>query len=723
MSDFQEWLRQVGGRRPVTLVETSALVSGVETPVYLSDQHYIDPVLVDGPQYLAVITGSVSITEKLDIDGAGGAGGMSSGDIQLINADGSLDEWLGWVWTNRRVQVLLGDAAWPRSEFVPVFSGVIAGAIDSPSADRLAFKLRDALQRLNAPVHEQKLGGSGENSDALLPLALGHVFNVAPLLIDAAQHIYRVSLSGVDQIVEVRDDGLPVGFVGSPGSGTFRLTQKPLGQITADVVAAGVGTVRQLVQVLATQYGKAAERFDVSEIDAASFSALASACPQPIGRYLADRDNVLSVCQGAAASVGAQLTVSRAGALRLVRLAAPGVPVAEIGPADIIAGSLKIAQRPDIRAGVKLQYAGNSSPQTSFDGGCPPAHQQLYRDEWQTATASDSAVAAAHRLHADPDSVETWLVRKVDAQAEAARRLELSKRQQTVYGFDAAGWLLGVTVGDTVRLSHWRFGLDTGVLGVVVQAEPDYVGERIGLQVSVWNGVPADVPAPAASAGYQHESVRVLQAASPRVLPVALPSNVTVSGAQVTGALSSSVTINGTQIAGGVSTSLLVGQISTSMLQSNVVTANTINTYSLSANQITSGTINTSLLQSDVVKASTINTYSLSANQITSGTISARLLDSNVVLSSNLQAMISDISLLTVNDIYSRRGMTAQNYFHCYGLFGVSGAAWFSGDVHFQRPVYAEQPLFLRGGGEALEAWQTYKMDVDGVQKTVVIHR
>ena len=670
--DFNEWLRQVGGRRPVTLVETFALVGGVETAVYLSDQRYIDPVLIDGPDYLPRITGSVGITETLDIDGKGGAGGMSSGDIQLNNADGALDSWLGWVWTNRRVQVLLGDASWPRSEFVPVFSGVIAGAIDSPSADRLAFKLRDALQRLNAPVHEQKLGGSGENADSLLPLALGHVFNAAPLLIDPAQHIYRVSLSAVDKIVEVRDDGLPVGFVGSPSAGTFRLTQKPLGQITVDVVAAGTGTVRQLVQVLATQYGKVEDRFTSSEIDTASFDALAARCPQPVGRYLPDRDNVLSVCQGAAASVGAQLTVSRSGKLRLVRLAAPGAPVVDIGPADIISGSLKIVQRPDVQAGVKLQYAGNACPQTSFDGGCPPAHQQLYRDDWQTATASDSAVAAEHRLHADPESVETWLVRKVDAQAEAGRRLELGKRQQTVYGFDAAGWLLGVTVGDTVQLSHWRFGLEAGVLGVVIKAEPDYVGERIGLQVLVWDGTPADVLAPASSAGYQHESVRVLQAASPRVLPVALPPNVTVSGAQVYGALGSSVTINGAQIAGGVNTSLLVGQISTSMLRSDVVTASTINTYALSANQITSGYVSADRLDARVV---------------TSDNLSSRIASiSGGIVTSGVQ-ITGSYGLQTLGGV-RQSGSSYNNSFNGQTVF--SGNVQFVGDVlfsGFRRPV------------------------------------
>ena len=646
--DLQEWLRQVGGRKPVTLVETSALVDGVETPVYLSDQHYIDPVEVGGPQYLAVITGSVGITEKLDIDGAGDAGGMSSGDIQLINADGALDEWLSWVWTNRRVTVLLGDASWPRSEFVPVFSGVIAGAIDSPAADSLAFKLRDALQRLNAPIHEQKLGGSGENSDSLLPLTLGHVFNCAPLLIDAAQHVYRVSLGAVDQIVEVRDDGLPVGFVGSPGAGTFRLTQKPLGQITADVVASGTGSVRALVQTLSTQYGKPEDRFALGEIDTASFDALASHCPQPVGRYLAGRDNVLGVCQGAAASVGAQLTVSRNGKLRLVRLAAPGAPAADIGPADIISGSLKIVQRPDVQAGVKLQYAGNSSPQTSFAGGCPAAHQQLYRDDWQTATASDGAVAAAHRLHVDPEAVETWMVRKVDAQAEAARRLELSSGVRTVYGFDAAGWLLGMTVGDTVRLSHWRFGLAGGRVGIVVQAEPDYIAERIGLQVLVWDVVPIDVLAPPAVGGYQHESVRALQAAAPRVLPVTLPANVSVGGGQVTGTLNPSVSVSTGQLSGSgahwlqggaVPVSALVGQISTSQLTGAIPTSwlsGTIPTSQLTGAIPTSwlsGTIPTSQL-TGAIQTSWLTgqiptsqlTGSIPTSQL-SGTIPASMID------------------------------------------------------------------------------------------------
>ena len=147
--------------------------------------------------------------------------------------------------------------------------------------------------------------------------------------------------------------------------------------------------------------------------------------------------------------------------------------------------------------------------------------------------------------------------------------------------------------------------------------------------------------------------------------------------------------------------------------------ASTINTYSLSASQITSGTINTSLLQADVLRV-----YSqLNASNITSGSISTSLLQADVARTSNLGSLIGDINLLTVNDLYSRRGLTAQNFFHCYGLFGVSGASWFSGDVHLQRNTYAEGNFYLRHGGEALEAWQSYVMEIDGQKKNVTIHR
>ena len=137
----------------------------------------------------------------------------------------------------------------------------------------------------------------------------------------------------------------------------------------------------------------------------------------------------------------------------------------------------------------------------------------------------------------------------------------------------------------------------------------------------VWAQGVADVPPASAGTGYQHESIKALQAAATRVIPIALPANITVSGGQVSGALSASTTIGGSQIVGGINAGVLYGQISTSLLSADVVKASTINSYSLSANQITSGQISTSLLSADVVKTNTLQASiaSLSGGIVTSG--------------------------------------------------------------------------------------------------------
>ena len=716
-STFDAWLRKPGAQR-VVLVEAMADVGGVETAVFLSSREFAsapDDMPANQP-YLAVVDEGVSLTDRLPLDLSGS--GMSWGDIRLNNLDGRLDGLLGYVWRQRAVKVLLGDGGWPRRDFWPVFSGVVED-IDSSERGQLALKLRDPLQRLNAPVTEVKLGGATANKDRLLPLAFGHVFNLTPLLVNPSLHEYRVHQGAVSQIVEVRDQGLPVSFTTAGlGPGLFRLNQRPFGEVTADVVATveAAGTAPALIRLLATQYGQVTERFAAAEIDGANFAAMSALCPQPVGLYLADRENVLAVCQQLAASVGCMLQVSRAGQLRLVRLAAGGVPVAALTPSGYVLGSDKITARPAVEAGVQLGYAKNWSEQSSgLAGGVPEAHKTLYGAQWQQATKSDAAVAARWRLHTEPVQMDTLLVRRVDADAEARRRLNMSRTVRHVVQAQFKADFLGLQSGDAVTLTMARWGLHVGVTGLVVEAQPNWLTGRTTLSVLIWQDVPADVSAPGSTAGLQHDTVRALQVASPRVDPVYLPGNVIVPGSQVSGALGGSVTINGSQIYGGINASALFGTVSTSLLQADV-----LRVYSqLNASNITSGSISTSLLQADVLRV-----YSqLNASNITSGSISTRLLQADVARTSNLGSLIGDINLLTVNDLYSRRGLTAQNFFHCYGLFGVSGASWFSGDVHLQRNTYAEGNFYLRNGGEALEAWQSYVMEIDGQKKNVTIHR
>lgn len=484
-AQFAAWVASSDALRCV-LVEATASVAGVETVHYLSSQHYITGP-IDTPAstaYLPVVGGSVSITEQLPV--SGGAS-MGFGDIELINT-GELDAWLGYVWSNRPVRVYVGDARWPRADFRQIFDGTID---DLGSRDRnaLNLKLRDKLQRLNTPMTGNKLGGTSANKDRLRPLCFGECHNIEPLLTDPATLTYQIHDGPIERIIEVRDNGVPVAFTGNLSAGTFALAANPAGVITASVQGSKAGgiyrnSIAALVRYIVTTYGKATDRFTAGDIDTANFTAFESANPQPVGLYLAERTNVLDACAQLAGSVGAQLVMSREGLLRLLRIAlpAPGAPLA-VGPEQIEQHSLRVASRPPVRAGIKLAYCRNYTPQTNLQTGIPEAHKKLFADEWLTASASDAAVAAAYRLDAEAEPEQTALLVESDAQAEAARRLALWKQQRTVFAYTGLPELLTAELGTPQTLTNARFGLAAGRPGQVVSLSADWMRGRVTMEV------------------------------------------------------------------------------------------------------------------------------------------------------------------------------------------------------------------------------------------------
>lgn len=479
-ADFQNWLKH--GGRFVALVEVQT------SPVrYLSTVAYTT-LPTDTPAnrvYAPVVAGGVALSESLPLDGSAT---LSAGDIEIHNEDGALDDWLSGVWNNRRVQVFVGDVTWPRADFRLIFDGIAAG-LESRTAGRLNITIRDKLQRLNTPVSETLLGGTTANKDRLQPITLGECHNISPLLTDPATHEYQCHTGAVESIIEVRADGVPraITTAGVP-AGSFRLTASPQGAITASVQGRTpyTNTVAGIVRTLATAYGTPTERLTGADLDAAQLAAFDAAHPQPVGIHISDRANVLQCCQTIAASVGAQVAMSRTGQLRLLKIALPATGTAtDVTPADYEAGSLEIAQRSTVIAGVRLGYCKNWTVQTSIDSGIPAEHKDLYAQEWLTSTARDATVASNYRIYADPPQDDTLLLRAVDAQNEAYRRLNLWKAQRTVYRFKGYAHLLTLELGQALTLTAPRFGLDAGKTGIVVGLESDWINRRVTVEVLI----------------------------------------------------------------------------------------------------------------------------------------------------------------------------------------------------------------------------------------------
>ncbi|WP_338761990.1 hypothetical protein [Massilia sp. METH4] len=438
--------------------------------------------------YQAVVAGGLRITESIAMDADAS---LSAGDIEIHNADGARDAWLDDVWTNQPVAAFLGDIRWPREDFRQVFAGVVID-IGCKSRDRLNLRLANQMERLNSPVTDTKIGGNAPSPDSLVPVLLGEGHNIEPVLTNPNTLEYAFGLPGAEELKEVRVDGKPRAVTTSLAAGRFTFSANVMdgAQVTCSAQGVKLGgayvnTVAKLVEYLVTQCGKAATRFTAADLDAAQLAAFNTANPQPVGLYLRERTNVLVAAQQLAASVGAQLVPSMAGKLRLIQFAMPSSAGIEIPPAQQIDRSIQIVKRSEVAAAVKIGYCRNWTVQENMQTSVWPAHKALYAQEWLTVTAEDAAVKAAYKLDAEPVQVDTCLLRKTDAEAEAARRLAIVKQPRTTYRFEAAPAQLLTELGAAVRLYSNRFGLAASKVGLVTSRSVDWGTLRITMEVTV----------------------------------------------------------------------------------------------------------------------------------------------------------------------------------------------------------------------------------------------
>lgn len=485
MTDDQvlAWLKSSAAYR-VVLIEAAVQIGGVESVVYFATKPFTTGP-GDAPAnitYLPIATVGRLFTERLLLDGEGG---LSAGELELENVGGARDAWAGpgYIWNNRSIKAYIGDVRWGRADFRMIFNGIVADIAPS-GRQALVLKLRDKMQRLNTPISEAKLGGTGEQRDALLPIALGQVFNVTPLLINAAILKYQVHAGPIHSIIEVRDNGAPVAFTADLAAGTFHLQAAPAGVVTASVRGAAAGgyvdTAAQLVKRLVTAYGKESDRFADADLDLANIGTFDIAHQQMMGLPSKERLNILPACQMLLGSVGAQLVMSRLGLARLIKVALPGAGTPFVIRPEHMAGQLEPKGRTDVVGAVKLGFAKNWTVQDAGTlANLPEVHKALVTEEWLTTTKTDQATLATYRLNAEPVQVDTMLLTRADADAEAQRRLDLWKVPRTMYEFEGVPELLSLELGQAVTVYSPRFGMDAGVTGIVISLAPDWETGRV----------------------------------------------------------------------------------------------------------------------------------------------------------------------------------------------------------------------------------------------------
>lgn len=490
LSEIISWLKTPNHIRVILVEINEVMIEGTSSTLYLSNKSFTTTAS-DTPAnttYDSCIVGGVSFNESLDLTGNVSIG---YGDIEIANYSGERDSWFNYTWANRQIKIFIGDPRWTRDDFYLIFDGVID---DIASRDRTTINitLLDKLQRLNTPITEDVLGGTGNNKDRTKPLLFGECFNIDPLNTDSIPNVleYMVHNGPVEDIIEVRDKGVPVSFTKNLSQGKFTLTHTPFGQVTASVQGFKPSTyssnITTIIRSIVTTYGTD-NNLTLADIDTDNFNYYESNFTNPVGYYSKDRTNILDICQALSSSIGATISCSSKGLLRLVRLSIPGSGAEwNITSEDMEENSISISEKPVVKGSVKLNYCRNWTTQnaSSLAGVVNPANITLFEREWLTTTATNSSVVSEYRLSGEPEPEDTYFLTESPATTEATRRLSLWSTPRFIYTATYFAHMLPVELGDAVTITHRRFNLDN-TSGTVVNIDRDWIGGRVTIGVLV----------------------------------------------------------------------------------------------------------------------------------------------------------------------------------------------------------------------------------------------
>lgn len=424
------------------------------------------------------------------------------GSLTISLEGGERDHWVGWNWDGRPVGIWVGGAGWERWDFVKVASCIVGGT-EVPSPDRMVFSLRDKSAAMARKFQDVKVGGSGGSANRPAPYTLGYCVNVEPVLEDAAALQYRFDdgthNDALIVITEVRDSGVSVAFTEETDadSGTFTLSATPTGQITGDFIVLTAETHPEIFfEVLSKSGDGTAYQGDgvgsqAEWTDAHEAGLHVSSTEEPTTGQVLDQ---------VAASGGAFWWFDRLGYVRASQFDLPTAyhhhellqdDVMGLRPERIILPSL--AKEVYCAKMWTIQDAG------SLAGAVTPAFRALYSSpgifRYPPAILGTAGPAdARYNLLSETPESDVWLyLQEADADAEVERRRNIFWNKTGVFQLEVQGWVPRFGMGETVEITHARFGFSAGATALIVGIEEDM--NRGLTRLSVFKSIAESGPA------------------------------------------------------------------------------------------------------------------------------------------------------------------------------------------------------------------------------------
>jgi len=370
----------------------------------------------------------------------------------------------------------------------------------------LDVTLRDIAWMLDVPLQQDLYGGLGGDDGGIdlvshpKPLCYGRVFNIRPVLVDAARQVYQVHNGQIKGVFWLGEGGVAMTDVSpaAPGIGEYsqdKLTGlvtlgfTPLREITCNVEGAVTEhgylfTVGAIIKELLARAS-----LDLSwQVDAESFNGIEHTQPATVGTFIDTPALISDTIDALASGLGLWVGPSRLGVMQIGRLDKPlATPHATLADADII--SLTEAPLPPFLSPppqqIRIGYQRNWTPLTQFAGVVTGDLLSTLQQEWRIASAFSSPIAATFLRSQRPAMAPSPLYYKADATAEAQRRLDLETVSVNgalprILIVDTDLYVYQLELGMTVQLDYERQGL-VGWRGVVVAWSESAIDQRIGL--------------------------------------------------------------------------------------------------------------------------------------------------------------------------------------------------------------------------------------------------